>query len=191
LLVTAVGYAALTAFAMAFRTQPLQAELRTLVQVSASVTGRYGHAHIPIWLAAVGYSSLVSWASVVALAALTTWLVRRRKSDIWLLLGVTGMAARMATYHGSYDDTMTLPALVALYRIAMQPRGDRAGDIVAGALFALLLVFLLAPVTMARMGWPWWIVHQVLQPMVWLAALIFLAREAGASRRRQPASVSR
>jgi hypothetical protein len=110
LLLAAAGYAALTALAMAFRSRSLLAELHTFMEVNALAAGRYSHAHIPAWLALLGRPTWTTWASFLALSALAIWMARNRHAELWPLLGVTGIAGRIATYHGGYDDIMTLLA---------------------------------------------------------------------------------
>jgi hypothetical protein len=190
LLLAAAGYAALTALAMAYRSRSLLAELRAFLEPCELASGLYGHAHLPMWLAALGHPVWSTWASLAALLALTVWVVKHSRGELWPLLGVTSIAGRIATYHGSYDDTMTLLALLALWRLTRPPRAPGARDVIASVLLALTIPPLLAPVTMSRMVLPWSLVHQVFQPLVWLATMVFLAAQARPSRTGSAATAS-
>jgi hypothetical protein len=177
-LYTAAGYVGLTLMAEVFRTQPLVAELATLADLNTVVVGSQGHAHLPLWLGGLGLLSWSTWASLLVLLALGVWVARNRHASLWPILGVTAIAGRLATYHGVYDDSLILLALVALFRAAKQVRVFGGRDVLAASLLALALAPLLAPVTMAQMGLPWNLVHHALQPLVWVAMMIFLASEA-------------
>mgnify|MGYP002629444619 CR=1 FL=1 len=95
---------------------------------------------------ALGVNHLDSHAPVVALVlfgGLAAWLAGRPTRDPWILLGVTGIVARLAIYHRNYDDLLVLPALVALVRLAARPPGARLGTaatVVFGASWLVMVV---------------------------------------------------
>ena len=177
-LLTAAGYVGLTALAEVFRSQPLVAELAALADLNALVVGRAGYAYVPLWLGGLGLLSWSTWASLSLLLALGVWVARNRHGSAWPILGVTAIVGRLATYHGVYDDSLILLALVALFRAAKQVRACGGRDVLAAALLALAFAPLLAPVTMAKMALPWNLIHHALQPLVWVAIMVFLASEA-------------
>jgi len=171
---TAAGYAGLTVLAQSFRTNSLGVELAALAHVSAEVVGKQGYAHLPLWLEGIGLAPAGKWLLLPLYLALGVWIARNRHADIWPLLGVTAIVSRLATYHGAYDDSVVLLALLALFRVAKHARpGDRR-EVRAAVLLALTLLPLLAPVTMARMGLPLNLVHHLVQPLVWIAGIVFL-----------------
>ena len=83
--------------------------------------------------------------SLAALGLLGAWVWRRRHSDIWILLGVSALAARFWTYHRWYDDLLIILPLVAVLRIAVRDFGNSAQGVVAGVLFLLNLALLAVP----------------------------------------------
>jgi len=175
ILLVVLGYAALTALASSFRSQPLLTEMAALARISAEVSGRIGHAHLPLWLSELGLSDRSGGVTLLVLLALGFWIARNRRADLWPVLGVTAIIGRLASYHGVYDDSLVLLAFLALFRIARQAEGRQRTW--ARILLVLIWLPLLLPATLASMGLPWSILHQGLAPVLWLAAAIFLARD--------------
>jgi len=58
--------------------------------------------------------------TLVLLGALGIWVYRHRNLEIWLLLGVCGVIARLWTYHRVYDDILILLPTIATFRIYKQ-----------------------------------------------------------------------
>jgi len=114
-----LAYAALTVAALRFQNNGLQEMMGWAETVNRNNAGlSEGYANLRVWLAAVG---LKSWSHPAALATflwLGAWTYRYRGSDLWLRLGVTGVVARLWTYHNSYDDMLLLLPLLALLQIA-------------------------------------------------------------------------
>lgn len=169
-----VGYVALTALAMSFRSQPFFVELAALARISSQVVVKVGHAHLPLWLGELGLGSWSGPASLVVLLGLGCWLTRQRGVGLWPVLGVSALIGRLASYHGVYDDSLVLIALVALYRDACRADAFSRRRAWARALLVLVSLTLLLPASLATMGPPFSILHHVLAPLVWLAAAVFL-----------------
>jgi hypothetical protein len=128
-----------------------------------------GSANVHIWLASIGQERWNLPVSLLLLCALGAWVYANRRVDVWLLLGVTAIVARLWTYHLFYDDVILVLPMVALYRIGrseVEPR-QRA---LAVALLALMLLGLVAL---------YWLRHfEATAPIVWIATLVFLIYRA-------------
>ena len=124
-----------------------------------------------------GYGDQQSWLQLpdvpsvvivaVALSALAAWLYHRRYADIWLLLGITSIVARLYVYHRPYDDLLLLVPPIALLRVAgSQPLAN-------WLLLAALPPLRLPVETSLVAGWveQVGIIHRTL---TWVAMLIFL-----------------
>jgi hypothetical protein len=170
-----LGYALVTLVAALFR----EADLVRLgrIWVNAAVhqaarnygaTGAYGSVHH--WLAVAGLERWNSVASLVALAWLGVWIHRRRAADPWILLAVTALVARLWTYHRIYDDWLALLALVALYRLATRPGGDRW----AAALLVIGWALAVAPARLFFLSSPWGSLYAEAVSASWLLTLAFL-----------------
>jgi hypothetical protein len=183
LLVTG-GYAALTLVAAAFQPDDLVTLLRlSLARESAMavrpVAGNVANLHV--WFGSLGLDRWILPASAVILAGLGAWVYRHRRGDIWLLLGVTGYVARFWSYHRWYDDGLIMLPVVALFRLAHRPARSHetgASRTIAGALAALTIASLLAPGGLFLFPPPWNGWYVAAQLLVWLAGLLFLARQA-------------
>jgi len=179
-----LGYAALTWLAMAFRSRTLFVEFAALVDVSSQVVVRTGHAHLPLWLATLGLGAWNGLASLLVLLGLAFWVARNRSAGLWPMLAVIAIVGRLASYHGVYDDSLILLAIVALFRIARDAARSGERDVVAELVLLLVCVPLLLPVTMATRGLPWSLVHHVLAPITWLMAAAYLARHCSREKVR-------
>jgi len=115
-------------------------------------------------------------ASVLACGA---WLLRHRRTDPWILLGVCALAARLGWYHRVYDDMLLLFPAMALLRVFASRRTPGGADArtarTALVLLALTLAHLLLPVALAEfVGFA----PRRIAPWVWTLDLLFLARVA-------------
>ena len=126
---------------------------------------------------------LILPVSAVVLAALGVWVFRHRDRDIWILLGVMAIVARLWTYHSVYDDVLILLAMVPLYRIAMTEEEDTG--VVAGLLVALNVVAMLALASWTTTRTPMLWVSVGTHAVAWIASLVFLLAY---TRRDQPAT---
>ena len=112
-------------------------------------------------------------ASVLACGA---WLLRHRRTDPWILLGVCALAARLGWYHRFYDDMLLVFPVIALVRIfasGSEPGGaDPRTSRTAAVLLALTLAHLLAP---GRIHLHMGALMDAAAAWIWLADLVFLA----------------
>jgi hypothetical protein len=76
-----------------------------------------GYGNLNVWLASAGLPGLILPGWIVILAALGAWVYFHRCADIWIVMGVTALVARMWAYHRDYDDVMLLIPLVTLCRL--------------------------------------------------------------------------
>jgi hypothetical protein len=177
MLLTAAGYAALSILALWVMDVPLSEALLIAVRngLGTAVTARDPNMHF--LLTKLGLESFMLFGSAVALLGLGAWVYRNRASDVWLLLAVTALIARIWTYHRVYDDVLILLPQIALWRIAATETADRGGRI-AAVLLALNALVVVAPGNMTAP--PDWLQRAVLgaQAIVWSATLAMLARYA-------------
>jgi hypothetical protein len=169
-----LGYAAVSILAQALRSRPLLTDLADVLRISEGVVVADGLGHVPRWMAQMGLGGWHLWGSAVVLAALGVWVARNRDADLWRLLGVTGIAARIWMYHRPYDDSLILLAMIALFRIAKQDRRKDGADVVAGLLLAVALLVEVAPGSFVYREYPWNIAQALWQPLVWGVMTIFL-----------------
>jgi hypothetical protein len=73
------------------------------------------------------------------------WTYRYRDTDLWLVLGVTAIVARMWVYHRSYDDMLVLLPMITLFRIAKNGPDKNGYDIMAGIVLALATMAMFVP----------------------------------------------
>ncbi|MBM2812808.1 MAG: hypothetical protein HW416_3567, partial [Chloroflexi bacterium] len=95
-----------------------------------------------------------------------------RRADVWLLLGVSAIAARLWIYHRWYDDLVILLPMLALVRMARGHTGP--GTAPAGWLLACAVLTSLAPGGLFLLRPPWNGVYVIVQLTVWLAVLGYL-----------------
>lgn len=176
-----IGYVVATLFSAAFQPGDLFTLLREwTTNVGAAAVGK-GYADLHTALVYLGLRDWAMPASGAVLAGLGVWTFRRRRADTWLLLGVTGIVARLWTYHGLYDDVLILLPMIALFRIAKRA-AHPADRTVAAALLTVTLPVMLLP---ARWDvfWnpPWSTLFWASHVTVWLAMLLFLGRCAARS----------
>ncbi|MCO4770846.1 MAG: DUF2029 domain-containing protein [Deltaproteobacteria bacterium] len=117
--------------------------------------GGYGSMHDLVAMLGLPRASVLATLLLLGGGGVVAW--RSRRADPWLVLGVLGIAARLATYHRSYDDILILPAIAG----ALTLRGDLIALSVAGV--AWLSLVTPAPPT--------------LRVATWLALLVLLLRE--------------
>ena len=190
-LLTAVGYALLTFFAVSFQDGGVVQQLREWLQVTRMVSAAGGdYANLSAWLNDAGLGRLVPAASLVVFIALGAWLYRYRHVDLWVRLGVVAIVTRFLAYHRLYDDVLIVLAFVALCRIAMSVAGSvgsqrdsfapRASEGVvpvraaAVAVLATSMVFMLLPARLGTAPAPWKQIFDISHTVTWLGALAFL-----------------
>jgi hypothetical protein len=169
-----VAYAGLTLVAAA--AQPF--DLLTLFadwheRAGVRVPFRFGviNLHLLLWWA--GLEPWMTPASLLALAAASVWIWRRRDASPWILLGVAAIVARFWAHSTPYDDAILLLPTLALFHLAFGP--ESRGRPLAGWLFAAAWATLLTP-NWAFFQFPRsivWGIHWG-HAILWAAVLIFL-----------------
>jgi hypothetical protein len=174
----AVGYAAVTMFAVAFQDRPLLALLRDSLAYGHAQAVPGGYANLDNWLLAMGLPGWAFPAAFLVLVTLGLWLLLHRHADVWILLGVTAITARLWMYHRVYDDMLILLPMVALFRIARHPNTAQEASVQAGLLLAVTVVAMLAPARFERLPFPWHVPFTVGHAVIWIVIGAFLIRQA-------------
>jgi hypothetical protein len=172
----AAGYAVLTLAAIAwnggaFLDTPLAWHRAAIGAASVA-----GYAHLPGLLTSLGlWGRWTSAGSAACLLALAAWLWRRPAVEPFVKLGVTGLVARLCSYHWRYDDVVVAPALVALFRLG-RDGPDRGW---ARLLLAANLLLMLLPARLVQREAPTYDLLATGHAVVWLASLGLLLRPRG------------
>jgi hypothetical protein len=148
-----------------------------------SVKGGYGSVHNLLATPELAQWNLL--ASLGILGALGLWIFLHRRVDLWLLLGVTAIVARVWIYHRWYDDLLLILPLITLCRLIKQPHFSPTIKTFAAILFHWLWIFLLAPGVLYTFANPQ--LPIAIQVTGWLVTLVFLALLAARERRVLPA----
>jgi hypothetical protein len=186
LALTAGLYLGLTVLALSFQPAGVAELFAAWRPTATGVAAASGSGHLPAALAALGLARWQLPAALLALLLLGLWLARHRAADPWVLLGVTGIAARVWSYHQYYDDLLVLPALIAVLRLAFAP--DSAPELRARArqVFTLAFLVTLLPTPLHYSLRPPWdlLLFDLPQMLAWAALLSVLAVSMGHARRR-------
>jgi hypothetical protein len=136
-----------------------------------AASGAYGNLHS--WLAALGIEHWNAPVSLLVLLALGFWTYQHRQRDLWLLLGVTAIVARVWAYHRSYDDMLVLLPRLTLFRIAKQGSSMNGYDVMAGLLLAIAVMTMFVPAMILTVP-AWKPLLKTSQTPVLLTLLVFL-----------------
>ena len=139
-----------------------------------------GYASVHDLLAAIGLARWNWPVSLAILLGLGAWIFRNRQADLWLLLAVTAIVARIWTYHRWYDDLLLLFPLIALFRMMKLPRFSPQTKTLAAGLFFWIWLFLLPPGVLYTVRDP--NVLLGIQVTGWIAGLVFLAYQVHRER---------
>lgn len=169
-----LGYGALTILAASFQPAPLLILIRDWLGRSSLHATTVGYANVDIWLADLGLGQWALFGSIVVLIVVGVWIYLHRTDDLWLVLGVTAIAARIWTYHFPYDDMLILFPMIALFRIAKRGEAANGYDVAAGLLLAITMLLLLLPVGMFSLPPPWNYPFNIGHPLSWIIVLVFL-----------------
>jgi len=171
LILVALAYAALTLLATSFQEKSPQALLGDLLRNAEKLSEHQGRNNLHTWLTAWRFSD--DWylpASLATLLVHGAWVWFHRRTDFWIVAGVTAIVARIWTYHYSYDDLLIVLPMVALLRIARDTREDSPVRWGAGLLLGILTTVM---VVSAPPGVPA-IYNRVGVPLLWGIVLLFL-----------------
>jgi hypothetical protein len=169
-----LGYLLLTLVALSFQAVNISDYFRSVNAIgSLSGTGvRFSDMG-----ALLRKANLGSWGVPVLLSGLAgvgLWIWYYRRVDIWLLLGVTAIISRFLMYHRWFDDLILLLPLITLFRLATAEGTLPSGKVVAGILFGMMWLSLLAPGGLYVLPSPLNVVYALGQTAVWLAVLMYL-----------------
>jgi hypothetical protein len=184
-LLAMVGYVALTLFAATFQQPglwPLLAEWLGRATGEPEKGSRYEYGELHAWLVALGLGDWTLTGSLMVLIALGAWSYLHRRIDLWLLIGVAALVARLWTYHPFYDDLLVLLPMVTLFRLAKRGGSRGGADVMAGLLLAVMLLLHLMPARLLISPPPWHLVYTAGHPVAWTVVLSFLIRQAHAER---------
>lgn len=177
-LAVAAGYVALTLVAGSFQPTNLIVLIQQWSRESSLIAAYWGTSNTSIWLARLG---LVDWmmpTSLLILGALGIWIWRHRQNDLWVLLGVAAICARLWSYHMWYDDLLILLPMITLFRISKRNPYSDGSDVIAGILLGATLLFMLAPGGLYLFPSPLNMIYVAAQVIVWIIVLVFLAERA-------------
>jgi len=177
-LLVAGGYLGLTLLAARFQSLGVTALVSAWVATLSGI-GADGYAELHTLLVETHHPGWSLASSGAALLALGAWVYRHRREDPWLLLGVTGVVARLWTYHRVYDDLLILLPMLSLCRITRTAPSGRAAGWAAGLLAASVAAMLM-PARLAESPWAW--AFSGTHAVVWIAALLFLLVRARRER---------
>jgi hypothetical protein len=189
-LLAAVAYVGLTVFAAQFQPVALLTLLTEWLQRSeATASGSMG-VNVYAWFTALGLRSAAPIASVLLLAGLGVWVLRYRRADPWLLLGVTGLVTEFWSYHLWYDDLVLILPTLTFFRLALSgPTNVRP---ISRLFLGALILTDLAPGGLYVLPEPLRMAYVATQTVVRLASLAYLvyvtyrATAAGAQRLSPP-----
>ena len=177
-LLIVLGYGALTIFALPFQQSAPAVLAQAWTARATAAAGRGGYANLHRWLAYLDLHQWMVWASLLVFVALGLSIYRYRKGDLWILLGVTAIVARLWAYHLIYDDVLILLPTVALFRISKREGSSEGAGIVPGLLLAASVLAMLAPARLEHFPWPWSLTFTGGHTLIWLAVLGFLLHQA-------------
>ncbi|MCI0627900.1 MAG: DUF2029 domain-containing protein [Acidobacteria bacterium] len=125
-----LSYGLLTLFATWFQKAPPLSVIGDWLEHGRqlAVAEGWGYANLHSWLAAFGLQAWNLPASLLVLGALGVWVYRHRRIDLWLLLAVSAVVARIWTYHRLYNDLLILFPMIACFRIAKRGPAADGGD---------------------------------------------------------------
>jgi len=188
-----LAYLALTFAAAAFQPEPLWKLLADWADVSRQVTLGEPGPHLPHWLAILGKPDWLTPLTLVGLASWGSWVWLYRERDIWLLAGVGALVTRVLFYHRIYDDMLILFPMLALWRVTSRANATSAAKWIAGGLVGMTWLGMQAPGDLHRWEYPWNLLYEIGQPVIWLIDLCFLAvilseKEESSTERVVPAA---
>lgn len=188
------GYALLTLAASRFQDRTLPTLIRGFLNQARGNSGA-GYGNVQDWMFHLGWSDAFAALSLMLLAGLAAFTWWHRRVDVWLLLGIAAIVARLWTYHRVYDDGLMIVPLAASARLAADCR--LAPWLKAWATVTLIVsvIVLWIPLQFHYVGSTfgplevqpsWGVLFNVTHAAVFILTLILLIAGAVVSRRRQP-----
>ncbi len=173
---TAILFGGLSLLAAQFQQGELVRVHEEWLRRGSFVAVHWGYGNLHRALGSLGWKALIL---PVATAGLLYGAVvlRYRRIEPWILIGLTALFSRLWAYHQLYDDVLTLLAMVWLLRTASAP-----GRPFALGLFAANALVLVLPSAWAFEK-PLQVLYESSHVAVWIADLAFLVFEAERGRR--------
>jgi hypothetical protein len=172
------GYVGLTLLAGAFQELDIIELTHRWIAGSQEVLAHsvveFSNSNLHSWSSYFGLERWHPVGSFLMIIALGVWTYFYRRVDLWQLIGVTALVTRFYTYHGWYDDVLITLPVIALFRIAKSGKLKEEYNLAAGLLFAITLLFLVAPGGLYLFPSPWNLLYVQVQTCIWLTVLIFL-----------------
>jgi hypothetical protein len=165
-----VLYGAATLVAAAFQPEPLPRLLSGWID-NGHLHAARGYGNLADWATALGFGGWIVSLSLAMLGGLLVWVVRHRRADLWILLGVSAFVARFFTYHYYVDDLLILVPMIALLRLATRDSDQPVHRRAAAAAFLLAALAQLTPTRFfTELGPGMTQATESFQTLVWLAA---------------------
>ncbi len=163
-----VGYLLVTAASASFQPEPLLTQIAAWLARSERMYAR-GYGSLPNLAYALHMPELAGPLALAALLALGAWVWHYRHVNIWTLMAVAAIVARLWIYHRLYDDALLMLAIVAVVLQAVNSDVSTRRRQAAAVLSALVAVQWL-PLDLDEVG----TASAVLNPVhvaMWLATL--------------------
>jgi protein-S-isoprenylcysteine O-methyltransferase Ste14 len=154
----------------------------TLARASTATTQFPGTRNLHALLVVTGLQRWLTLISAIIFVTLGALICFLRRANIWVLLGIAALVARMWTYHRVYDDVLIALAELALFQIAKRESSPVRRKI-AGALLLLMALAMLCPARFldySKLSWSSesiWICAGI-HTLLWLSTLAFLINYA-------------
>lgn len=167
-------YAALTLVSASFQEASVFELFRGWLGQDATIDFATAHGNVYSWMHALGLERGYVAVSVGILLLLGAWTWRHRHADLWTLLAVAALTARMWAYHHHYDDVLMLFPIIALWRMVVSNRDEASGEVTGMALLALLWAFSVSPAQWLDAPAPWGELFKGAKTITWILTLFFL-----------------
>jgi len=172
------GYVGLTLFAGSFQSQSLfsliTGWLDTGREIFANDATYFSQSNIHSWLVSINLEEWITPLSLLILALLGIWTKLNKTADPWLIISVTGIVARLWTYHAWYDDLLIAPSIIALFRLAKTCNFIGYGKEILRVSPFITVLFMIAPGGLYLFPSPWKELYTAGQTVIWLSILTFL-----------------
>ena len=186
-IIVLVGYVLVTFFSASFQESSLVTLLTDWIRSAPNVNMAQGHANIHKWLVALNLKQLSLPSSFLILGILGIWIFLYRKSNFWILVGVSAIVAHFWTYHRAYDDLLILLPMITLFRITKQgPTTDGIDVIAAILLISSWAVLLFVPARIIVNQTMLSMVVEIIQTVIWFSMLVFLIFYAWREKKNDP-----
>lgn len=179
-----LGYLSLTLGAALVQEASLPALIRDWLGHESNISLEQGYINLSGWLAAAGFEQAIVPVALLTLLGLGAWTWRHRAVDFWLLVGIIGLATRLWIHHRAQDDLLILFPMIALLRLAKQSPTHDGSDAMAGLLFALIWLTMMAPTDLLRQFPVVMSLKLIWMGSIWTTALLFLLGQSRKERAR-------